>query len=142
MEPVTLDDPRHQRALEWVTTAPAQREPKTQLALADEIGVSARTIRDWMERDDFKAAWKSRVDSLVGSPERTQRLLDSLYDEALDPQARNRVAAAKLYFEVTKAISPPEVNVNVAASARDLSDERLRELIAAGASQVLAERGQ
>jgi len=136
-----LDDPRHQAVLDWVTTAPAQRDPKTQSALADSLGVAPRTIRDWQARDDFRAAWKARVDALAGSPERTQMLLDQLFSDATDVFNDKRVQAAKLYFEVTKAISPPDINVNVTSRrAQDLTDDELSAMIAGGASELLSKR--
>lgn len=141
MEPVSLDDPRHQRVLEWITTAPAQREPKTQIALAESLGVSARTVRDWMDRQDFKAAWKARVDSIVGSPERTQRALDRLYDAGMAEGNQNPERQLKLYFEVIKAISPPEVNVNVKGSLSDWTDEQLDAFLREAAEREARTRG-
>lgn len=141
MEPVELSDPRHRRVLDWVTTAPVEREPRTQTALADEMGVSARTVRDWMGRDDFKQAWRLRVDALAGSPERTQSALDRLFDKAMDESNPSPERQLKLYWEMIKAISPPEVNVNVMSRrAQDLSNDELEDLIAGGAVDVLKQR--
>jgi hypothetical protein len=136
-----LDDPRHQRALEWVTTPRKDREPLTQTAFAESLGIAPRTLRDWFGRDDFRRAWKMRVDSIVGSPERTQSALDRLYDAGMKEDNPNPERQLKLYFEVIKAITPPDVTVDIKSDrVRDLSNDQLNALIAAGAADVMRER--
>ena len=77
----TLDDPRHNRLLQWELTAPASRDPKTKNALAAELGISDRTLRDWAERPEFMAAWKLGFQAVAGSAERTKTILDQLYED-------------------------------------------------------------
>ncbi len=70
MDVPTLDDPRHQRLLEWELTPPAQRQPQTKNALADELGVAARTLRDWADKPEFQVAWRLGFQAVAGSMER------------------------------------------------------------------------
>jgi hypothetical protein len=137
---MAFDDVRHTRLLEWLTTVPAERQPKTKGALAEELGVSPRSLRDWQSKPDFVAAWEARVKEVAGSPERTQLVLEALFQTATDRNDRGSVSAAKLYLEAVNAISPPKMNVQV-TDARKLSDEELNALIAERAQQVLVDRG-
>jgi transcriptional regulator with XRE-family HTH domain len=137
-----LSDPRKVRLLEWLTTPPIERSPRTQKELADELMVSPRTIRDWRDDDRFRRVWEKRAKEVAGDPERIQRVLNALFDAATDPQARDRVAAGKLYLESINAIKPPTVEVSVTRKLEELSDDELNAMIAKGAAELQAERSQ
>lgn len=132
-------DARHLRLIEWLTTPPAMREPKTKAGLAEEFGVSPRTVRDWQARPEVRAAWEKRSMEVAGDPERVQAVLDELHTVALDRTSPKQVTAAKLYLEAVDAIKPPEMTVNV-KDARALSDDELDALIARGAAELKLER--
>lgn len=135
-----LSDPRHVRLLEWLTTAPSERVPATKSGLADELGVSARTLRHWQAQEGFVRVWERRVREVAGTPERTQLVLDTLFAAATDSSNRSQVQAAKLFLEAIDAIRPPEVQVSVRRVASELSDAELDLLLAEGAAQLRAER--
>jgi len=137
---VKLTDPRHQRVLEWEMTPRVNREPATANALAEELGVSARTIRGWKDSPKFQAAWKELFTETAGSLERTKSILDSLFHDATDGDHDKRVQAAKLYFDISKQIAPPEPEVGPSRHAQDLTDDELRELMAVAASEELEAR--
>lgn len=139
-ETPTLDDPRHQELLLWELTAPASREPKTKNALAAKLGVSDRTLRDWADRPEFQAAWKLGFQAVAGSLERTKELMDQLFTDATDDKNDKRVMAAKLYFDISKAISPPEPVAVASRRAQELSDTELRLLLSAAALAELSSR--
>ena len=73
----------------------------------------------------FRKEWARRVDDVVGSPERTQRLLDSLYDAGLAGDEKS----ARLYFQVTGKMAPQQVALSVDKKGSDLSDSELDALI-------------
>jgi hypothetical protein len=127
------EDPRKQRLMEWLPTPKNLRDPPSQRLLADEIGVSARLLRDWMADPGFRASWEDKAQEIMGSPERTQAVLDTLFSAATDPDNRSHVQAAKLYLEATNSIRPATVEVNVNKKPTELSDRELDELIAQGA---------
>lgn len=78
----------------------------------------------------FKKEWDRRVSEIQGSPERTQRLLDSLYEKALGGDNR----AAQLYLQATnRLVTTPTQSQTTTPS--ELSDEELDKLLAS-----LAER--
>lgn len=137
-----LDDPRHQRLLEWELTPPAHRDPKTQEALASELAVSARTLRGWREGAEFQAAWRQAFQAMAGSLEKTKVLLDQLMSDATDPDnpPSARTQAAKLHFDISKAIAPPEPDSGPSKRAAELSDDELRAMLSKAALAELEAR--
>lgn len=126
MEDVTLTAPQ-QRYVDWLCTAPAERVPATKKAMAVELGVDITTIRRWEKRPAFKQTWQGQVDELQGSPERTQILLDTLYDKAV----AGDVKSAQLYLQATNRMAPPTVELRSERRVAELSDADLDELISA-----------
>lgn len=122
--------------LDWLCTAPSERTPSTKVRFAETIGVNVKTLRRWEAKPTFRAEWEKRVDEIQGSPERTQRLLDSLYAKALDGDTK----AASLYLQATNRMSPPTIEVNSKQSSRDLSDAELDALIAMTAEREKSTR--
>lgn len=135
-----LADPRKQRLLDWLTTIPSEREPATKKELATELGVVDRTLRSWQNEPAFRREWEKRAFEVAGDPDRTQRVLDALYEAATDRGARDRVSAAKHFLEATGAIKPPPMQVEVSSRVQELSDQELDELIALEAARVRKER--
>jgi hypothetical protein len=125
--------------MEWLTTPPQERKPDSQAKLATELGVSARSIRDWMSKKDFREDWDREAKEIVGSPERAQQVLDTLFEAAIDKGNRSHVQAAKLYLEATNAITPPPIKVEVSKPS-ELSDAELDALLAQGAAELRKER--
>ena len=135
-----IQDPRHIRLVQWLCQLPQDREPSTQVALADEIGVSPRTLRDWRGRDDVRRDWKQEAEHIVGDPTNVQEVLEGLRQTALDPTHRQYAQSAKLYLEAVKAIQPPEQNVSVKISQAELAEWTDSELNLAIA-KAIAESG-
>lgn len=118
-------DARQEAYINWLCTAPQERDPATKEAYADMVGVNVTTLRRWEKKDVFRKAWQSRVDDVQGSPERSQRLLDTLYDRAIGGD----IKAAQLYLQATNRMAPPTVNVKTEKGSAELSDSELDELI-------------
>lgn len=121
----------------WLVTAPGLREPSTKEDYAVVAGVNVTTLHRWEKRDVFRKAWASRVDDVVGSPERTQRLLDNLFAAGMAGDEKS----ARLYFQVTGKMAPQALNVSVDKKGSDLSDEELDAAIAASAGREKVARG-
>jgi hypothetical protein len=137
---VLLDDPRHQRLLEWLLTAPASREPSTKNALAAELSVADRTLRDWEAKPEFQAAWRAGFQSVAGSMERTKAIMDRLYEDAVNPDNDKRVMASKQYWDMAKSIAPPEPETQASRRAAELSDDELRAMLSDAALEELTRR--
>lgn len=113
--------------LEWLCTAPTERDPSTKTALAERLGVNRKTLTRWESNPLFRKEWESKVTAIQGSPERTQRLLDTLYNSAINGDTKS----AQLYLQATNRMAPPTVEIKNEKRTSDLSDSELDELIAA-----------
>lgn len=134
-QPTPLLDARQLQYLEWLVTPGPERVPRTQAEFARQIGVDPTTLRRWEKKQVFKKEWDNRVNEIQGSPERTQKLLDSLYAKALGGDNR----AAQLYLQATNrlVVAPPAPQ---STSASELSDEELDKLLASLAEREQAKR--
>lgn len=117
--------------LEWLCTPPSERVPASKAKYATEFKVAEQTLRRWEKLEPFRKAWQSRVDEVVGSPERTQSLLDKLYTAGM----AGDVKSAQLYFQVTGRMAPAQVTVKTERKSSELSDAELDELIAMSAAR-------
>jgi len=142
MDASIFDDPRKDTLLAWLLMAPGEKVPATKAALAASLEVSPRTLRDWQSKDEFVAEWERQARQIAGSPERLQQILDALFGKATDVEARDQVQAARAWADMTGAIRPPSMSVVVSGKgrARDMTDEELDALLAAGAKSLLDER--
>lgn len=117
-------DARQEQYLEWLVTPSSERIPRTQTEFAKLVGVDPTTLRRWEKKDWFKKQWDAKVSEIQGSPERTQRLLDTLYAKALEGDNK----AAQLYLQATNRLLPTQTVINT-NKASDLSDDELDALI-------------
>lgn len=134
-EEVTLTT-QQQHYLDWLCTAPSERVPVSKAKYAIEYVIDESTLRRWQKKEVFINEWKKRVDEVQGSPERTQKLLDTLYNKALEGD----VKSAQLYLQATNRMLPPTVTVNTNKKATELSDSELDELIGQIASHEKTKR--
>ena len=131
----TLLDPRQEQYLNWLLTPAHERKPSSQLKYCDLHNIDPTTVRRWQKKPHFIKEWDKRVEELQGSPERTQRILDALYEKGLDGDVR----AAKLYLEATHRLIPTKA-VEQKVTTSELSDEELDELIAKVADREKTQR--
>lgn len=124
-------DSRQEAYIGWLCTPPSERTPASKEKYADSIGVNISTLRRWEKKEVFRKEWQSKVDDVQGSPERSQRLLDTLYDKALGGD----IKAAQLYLQATNRMAPPTLTVKSETNIGQLSDKELEDLIAAVATQ-------
>jgi len=127
---------QQQEYLDWLCTAPSERVPATKTLFAESIGLGRKTLHRWEKKDIFVSEWRKSVDEVQGSPERTQRLLDTLYNKALDGD----INAGKLYLQATNRMAPPSVTISSDKKTVDLTDAELDSLIATIAEREKASR--
>jgi hypothetical protein len=120
-----------QEYLDWLCTAPSERDPLTKTKFAAKHNIHAKTLARWEKKPYFREQWESRVQAIQGSPERTQRVLDTLYARALDGDTKS----AQLYLQATNRMAPPTIEIKNERKAAELSDAELDELIAAVAAR-------
>jgi hypothetical protein len=134
-EEMTLTAPQ-EKYLDWLCTAPAERVPASKNKYALENTVDISTMRRWEKKDIFRSRWKTQVDDIQGSPERTQKLLDNLYNKALEGDTKS----AELYLKATNRMAPPSVTISSNKKTVDLTDAELDSLIATIAEREKAGR--
>lgn len=122
------------RYIQWLTTPPSHREPRTEVELAREMDVYPKTLWNWRQEREFREVWSDDTDRVVGGEDRRQRVMDVLYDAAVDTRNPRHVQAAKLYLDTLGAISPPREGNAKAVGM--LTDVEIEQMIAAS---VLAE---
>ena len=137
MENNLLDD-RQEKYLQWLCLPQQLREPSSKEKYAAANGVDVTTLRRWEKKPHFRAEWDRRVTDLQGSPERTQRLLDALYDAALGGDNK----AAQLYLQATNRFAPTQIKVEHTKTLAEISDEDLDQLIRETVMQEKRERDQ
>jgi hypothetical protein len=118
--------------LDWLCTAPSERTPPSKNRMAEHLGVDVKTLRRWEKKPNFLKQWKERVDDIQGSPERTQAVLDMLFNKATQD---NDVKSAQLYLQATNRMAPPTVEVKSDRKLAELSNDELDALIASVASR-------
>lgn len=125
-----LLDARREAYLEWLCVVPSERKPATKAAYAELAGVSTETLRRWEKDEVFRREWERRSGEIVGSPERSQQVLETLYRQALSGD----VKAAQLYLQATNKMAPATLTVKDERQVSKLSDQELEAMIAAAAA--------
>lgn len=133
-----FEDVRKVRLLAWLTTPPHERVPSSQNKLADELGVSPRTIRDWKALPAFRSRWEKEAKETF-DPEMVQRVVQRMFEHALDDSSPKQAKAWELFLKTVDAIKPPQVDL-AAKKAAELTDAELEALLAEQAQRELASR--
>lgn len=117
--------------LEWLLVPETMRVPRTKKELAQMLEVSPNTLTAWEKLPLFQEMWVEGVKGISQSPERTQRLLDSLYNAGLTGDTK----AAQLYLTATGQM-PKNQDITIKhETSKDLTDQELESLIAQFAVQ-------
>lgn len=133
-------DPRKMRYIEWLTTPPQERQPRTERELARSLDVYVKTLYNWKQDRDFLDEWRGEADEVIGGPDKRQAVLDTLYRAATEERNPRHVQAAKLYLEAVGAMSPPKFDVTISGKALGmLSEDELERLIAIGVAELQKE---
>lgn len=126
-------DVRQEQFLNWLMTPANGRNPSSQDKLAAELGVDETTLRRWKKKPAFKLEWEKRVNEQQQSPERTQKLLDRLYERAMEGDNNS----AKLYLQATNRLAPTQLQVEHSTKPSEISDAELDALIASVAQSEI-----
>lgn len=141
--PMASLDPAQERFILWLLTPKDEREPETQDALADELGVSASKLSNWKKDPEFLAEWNATYLRTIGNPGTKMGIMSTLIKTASDEDDPKHVQAAKAYFEIEGSLRPKgsvDVKVESGVPVSQLSDEQLRQMLAAKADDELAAR--
>jgi hypothetical protein len=133
-------DPKKMRYIEWLTTVPQYREPRTERELARELDVYSKTLYNWKQDREFREIWQGESDEVIGGADRRQAVLETLYRAATDERNPRHVTAGKLYLEAVGAMAPPKLDVTISGKALGmLTDDELERLIARGVMEMQGE---
>jgi hypothetical protein len=127
---VPITDFRKQTFLKWLCTPAKERDPKTMELLAEQLGLSRRTLTNWKDDKEFLEAWEKRYLKTIGDPSRKQEIMDVLYRTATDADDPKHVQAAKQYFEIEGSVKPQKMQIEVSRPAKELSDAELDAILA------------
>lgn len=134
-------DAKKMRYIEWLTTVPDYRRPKTEKELAAELDVYPKTLYNWRQDRDFRDVWRDESDEVIGGADRRQAVLETLYRAATDERNPRHVAAGKLYLEAIGAMAPGRVDVTVTGKAVSaLTEEELDYYIGLGVAELRGEK--
>jgi hypothetical protein len=130
-------DPRKMRYVEWLTTPPTARDPKTERELARELDVYPKTLFNWRTDREFREVWQGESDEVIGHPDNRQAVLDTLLRAATDERNPRHVQAGKLYLDAIGAMAPPKLDITISGKALGmLDDDELERLIALGVAEL------
>lgn len=116
--------------IEWLTTPPHARDPRTERELAAVLDVYPKTLYNWRHDREFREVWQDNTDQVIGGEDRRQAVMDALFQAAKDEHNPRHVQAAKLYLDAIGAMSPQRVDVTVNNKALGmLTDEEIEELM-------------
>jgi len=112
--------------LAWLLIPEDQREPKSKKAWAEQHGYHVNTLSLWEKKKPFIERWKLGVEGLNQSPERTQKLLESLYIKGISGDTKS----AELYLKATGNMpNASTLHIKNETVVRDLSDEDLESML-------------
>lgn len=130
-----VQDSRKMRYIEWLTTPPHARVPRTEGQLAAELDVYPKTLFNWKQDREFCDVWHRETNEVIGGDDRRQAVMDSLFEAASDTHNPRHVQAAKVYLEAIGAMSPGRMDVTVHSDAKALgllTDDEIEKLLARG----------
>ena len=119
------DSDKKQRLIEWLCTPKRDRDPQTQEQLGKRLRISNTTIARWKKEGSFLAAWEAHYLQTVGSPERKQTLMDTLFRTWSDADDPRHVTAAKTYMEIAEGLRPQQIEITVKRPIAEWSDEMI-----------------
>jgi len=110
--------------LEWLLTPEEERKPRTKAGLADSMGVTPQTLRNYAKNPWLQRELVQRGRALM-RVERAQSVLDSLFSQATDKENPRSVAAAKVWLDWVNRQLEPSMEMDMASK----SDEELMGLL-------------
>lgn len=110
--------------VDWLLTPESERTPKTKKDLADLLGITPATLRNYTQDAWLQKEIGNRAKA-TAKIERLPEILDSLFNQAVDEQNPRSVAAAGKYLDyLTKT-----EEVRETADLTEMSDEDLVKLL-------------
>jgi hypothetical protein len=104
--------------IDWIFENPSA----TAQQAADALEIPLRTLRAWRRDPRFKAEWKRRSEERMVDTARIQRVVDVLYNAAVNTAD---VKAATEYLKYIERFLPPRRPIEHDSEVEGMSDEQL-----------------
>lgn len=104
--------------IEWLATPKAYRQPPTQTALAEALGVTSETLRLWKRDAAVQAEVRGRVHHHL-QIDSLSDIFNSLMVQATDPNNTRSVAAARVLLERLDLATGDEAKIDLAEMSLD-----------------------
>lgn len=111
--------------LAWLLTPETQRVPLLKKEWAAAHDIHHNTLTNWEKKKAFIERWRLGIEGLNQSPERTQKLLDALYDKGLEGDVRS----AELYLKATGNMPNQTMTIKNETTVKDMTDDELEKMI-------------
>jgi Helix-turn-helix of insertion element transposase len=91
----------------WLAVPPSAREPRTQVELAEQLGVSQAALYRWREEPGFvEKSWQYALEWI--RTERVVEVIEAMYvDATTGPLSSAKVSAARLVLETAGILRTP-----------------------------------
>lgn len=109
----------------WLALPPNRREPRTQEALAEALGVSSQTLRNWKRDPRIVGKVKGKIQGVLAVNDLSQ-IVESLKEQAFDSSNPRSVQASKVLIELMERGEQKQAEVPLS----DKSNDELKELVA------------
>lgn len=121
--------------IEWLVAPREAREPKTKTEVAEWLGVTPKTLRNW-EKDTRVMRLVSQRTKNNAKIQNASSILEALYKTATDTESSRQVAAAKVYLDYVEE----KVEEISAEDLKDIPPEELAQMLADLHDLVLEDR--
>lgn len=130
-------DAKKMAYIEWLSTPPAQRVPRTEEEFAKTIDVYKKTLYNWRHEREFRDVWRDTSDDIIlsGTEDFRPKIMETLARAAMDERNPRHVQAAKVYFDNVKAMTPDSDDEVGDKALGMLTDDELEHLLARGLSE-------
>ena len=120
--PLTVERDQY---VEWLSLPPNRREPASQAKMAEALGVTEQTLRNWKRDPRITAKVKGKIQSVIALNDLSQ-IVDTLKEQAFDPDNPRSVQASKVLIELMREGEATSVDVPLS----DKTNDELKELVA------------
>lgn len=117
---------------DWLLTPKELRTPRTQRELAEQLGVSDDTLRNWRKEPQFQRDMQRAAREAI-RVEKLTDVIDTLYKQATDQDNPRSVAASKLLLDFAQDAAGEPAPIDFS----EMSDDQVAQLATAVLKQMM-----
>jgi hypothetical protein len=123
-EPLLLTQ-EQEEYLTWLLVPEGQRVPLLKREWAAAHDIHQNTLNNWEKKKAFIDRWRLGIEGLNQSPDKTQKLLEALYENGLGGDVRS----AELYLKATGNMPNQTMTIKNETVVKDMTDDELEIMI-------------